>query len=479
MCLIAGGFNVSREDAIKIINLGKHRGPDSFGFWSERQMLKSDNFSDVSEIEGGEIALIQCRLAMTGSKSYTQPFYNEIILVHNGEIYNHESLRKYLIERGVAFETDVDSEVILRLLEYLVFDRKLKVEEAIKLSMKMLRGDYAVAFFFNGKFYLFRDPLGVRPLYYSSRGHFASEKKVLWGLGEDAEPVLPGEIVSISKHGITRVRGFNVFSIRTQGKDYFNGLQNLLIDSVKVRASKKVGVLFSGGVDSSLIALIASRYSDVILYTSGTEDSKDVEWARRVAEELGLKLRESLFSREDIENEIERIMFAIEEPNPMNLAIAIPLYFSTKRAREDGVKVLLSGQGADELFGGYAKYLQNPGLMLKDVEELGERNLARDDKVAMLNGVETRYPYLDLPFAILALNVPLELKIRDGKRKFILREIAKSLGLPEWVAEREKKAAQYGSNAQKILEKIAKSRGVKLKGLADILFSKVFHGIQN
>ncbi|AEC52720.1 asparagine synthetase, putative [Pyrococcus sp. NA2] len=475
MCLIAGGFNIPREYAIKMIELGRHRGPDSFGFWSERQVIKSEDFSDVENIEGGKTALIQCRLAMTGSKDYTQPFYNEIVLVHNGEIYNHEILREYLIERGASFETDVDSEVILRLLEYLIFEKKMKVGEAVKLAMKMLRGDYAVAFFFNDRFYLFRDPLGVRPLYYSPNGHFASEKKVLWGLEEDANPVLPGELVEISKHRIVKEKIFNILSIKVPGRSYVNGLMNILPDAVRIRANKKVGVLFSGGLDSSLIAKIASEYSKVVLYTSGTEDSKDIEWARKVADELGLKLRESVFSKEDVEAELERIMFAIEEPNPMNLAIAIPLYFSTKKAKEDGVKILLSGQGADELFGGYAKYMENPGLMLKDIEELGEKNLARDDKVSMLNGVEVRYPYLDLPLAILALNVPLELKINGNRRKVILREVAKKMGLPEWIAEREKKAAQYGSNAQKILRKIAKSRGLKLREFADVLFSNVFH----
>lgn len=397
MCLIAGGFKLYTDEIIRIIELGKHRGPDSFGVWSEREVIKSSDFSALEEVKGGDKVLIQCRLAMTGSKEYTQPFYNEIALVHNGEIYNHEKLRAYLVERGISFESDVDSEVILRLLEYLLFDRNLSPWNAIKKLMWMLRGDYAVAFHYNGKFYLFRDPLGIRPLYYSSQGHFGSEKKVLWGLGEEATPVMPGEAVEISKFGINRVRLYDVTAIKSFGSEYFDGLRNLLIDSVKIRSSKKIGILFSGGLDSTLIAFIASRYSNVTLYVSGTEDSKDVEWARKVSQELGLKLKEYIFSKEEVEKELKRIMFAIEEPNPMNLSIAIPLYFSTKLAREDGVKILLSGQGADELFGGYAKYLENPNLMISDVANLGERNLARDDKVSMINGVEVRYPYLDLP----------------------------------------------------------------------------------
>lgn len=342
-------------------------------------------------------------------------------------------------------------------------------EEAVKKAMLMLRGDYAVAFALNGKIYLFRDPIGVRPLYYSPRGRFGSEKKVLWSVGEEAIPVNPGELVKLPEE--EKMKLLSPWDIKGSGKGYYDGLKNLLQDAVRIRTAKKVGVLFSGGLDSSLIALLASKYSKVVLYTAGTEDSKDVEWARKVSDELRLELREYIFTREEVEREIKNVMFAIEEPNPMNLAIAIPLYFATKLARKDDVKVLLSGQGADELFGGYAKYLENPSLMRKDIEEIAERNLGRDDKVGMLNGVEVRYPYLDLPFVSLALRVPLEEKIREGVRKAILRRIALDFGLPEEVAFREKKAAQYGSNAQKILSKIAKK---SLREFAQKLFSEVF-----
>ncbi|RLF89994.1 asparagine synthase, partial [Thermococci archaeon] len=338
--------------------------------------------------------------------------------------------------------------------------------------------DYAVAFKYEDKIYLFRDPIGIRPLYYSPNGHFASEKKVLWTLGEKAIPVNPGEVMEISNRGIKRWKVFDPLDVKTWGVAYREGLKDLLLNSVRLRSRDELGVLFSGGLDSSLIALLASNFSEkVVLYTAGTEDSKDIEWARKVAEELGLALKEYIFSREEVEAELEKVAFAVEDPNPMNIAIAIPLYFSTKLAREDGIRVLLSGQGADELFGGYAKYLNNPGLMIEDFKTLAERNLARDDKVSMLNGVEVRFPYLDLSFAILALNVPLNEKISEGIRKKILREVAVDMGLPVDVAYREKKAMQYGSNSQKLLEKIAKSRGMGLREFADHLFERMRRGI--
>ncbi|NJD99766.1 asparagine synthase (glutamine-hydrolyzing) [Thermococcus sp. LS1] len=477
MCLVAGGIGANlKEHFTMMILAGKHRGEDSFGVWTDGGVLKSEDFSRLDEIPDGRIGLLQCRLAMTGSLGYTQPFYNDLVLVHNGEIYNHNHMRNYLEGRGVSFESDVDSEVILRLLEYLL-ERGLNVETAVKKAMSMLVGDYAVAFSDGRRIYLFRDPVGVRPLYYSPNGFFASEKKVLWAIGEQAIPVQPGELVLLSREGFQRRRLFSVLELK---RTVFSGeraklsLMRTLTHAVRVRVGKRTGVLFSGGLDSSLIALIASRYSNVVLYTAGAEGSQDLEWARKVSEELDLPLREYVFDLDDVREAVPKVAFAIEEPNAMNLAIGIPLYFATKLAHEDGCKLLLSGQGADELFGGYAKYLERPELMESDLLEIGEKNLARDDKIAMLNSVEGRVPFLDLAVISTALNTPLEAKIRNGIRKAVLREAAVELGLPKWIAERDKKAAQYGSGAQKLLEKLARSEGMALREYAQRAFNEAF-----
>jgi len=480
MCLIAGGIGENlKEKFVSMITAGKHRGEDSFGVWTDEGVFKSRDFSRLDEIPDGRIGLLQCRLAMTGSKGFTQPFHNDLTLVHNGEIYNHVHIRAYLEGRGFDFETDVDSEAVLRLLEFFL-SRGMDVDEAVRKLMVALEGDYAVAFSDGERLYLFRDPVGVRPLYYSPRGFFASEKKVLWTIGEEAIPVMPGELVVISKHGVSARRLFKLTELK--GRTLPEGtarraLKSLLTHSVRVRTAEKTGVLFSGGLDSSLIALAASQYSDVVLYTAGAEGSPDLEWAREASEALGLPLREYVFDIQDVMDAVPKVVFAIEEPNPMNLAIGLPLYFATRLARSDGVKVLLSGQGADELFGGYAKYLREPGLMERDLMEIGEKNLARDDKIAMINSVEGRFPFLNLSLVGLALRMPLGVKISGGVRKAILRKVAIDLGLPREIAEREKKAVQYGSFSQKLLEKLAKREGMRLTEYAQKVFSEVFkHG---
>ena len=476
MCLISGGIGESLKDRfVRMIMAGKHRGEDSFGVWTDEGVFKSDDFSRLSEIPDGKIGLLQCRLAMTGSPGYTQPFYNDLALVHNGEIYNHVHLRNYLEGKGVPFETDVDSEVILRLIEHLL-EKGLDVWKAVRKAMTMLEGDYAVAFSDGKRIYLFRDPVGVRPLYYSPKGFFASEKKVLWAIGEEAVPVEPGELVIISRGGVERRRLFTITELRRNltPERTKRALMNALEHAVRVRTGKRTGVLFSGGLDSSLVALLASHYSDVVLYTAGAEGSPDLEWARNASDRLGLPLKEYVFDIDDVRDAVPRVIFAIEEPNPMNLAIGIPLYFSTRLANEDGCRLLLSGQGADELFGGYAKYLNNPALMERDLLEMGEKNLARDDKIAMLNSVEGRVPFLDLAVVSAALGTPIGSKIGKGTRKAILRKVAVEFGLPKEIAGREKKAAQYGSHAQKLLEKLARGEGLTLSEYAQRVFNEAF-----
>jgi asparagine synthase (glutamine-hydrolysing) len=479
MCLIAGGMGENlREKLIKMAIAGKHRGPDSFGVWTDEGVLKSDDFSKLDEIPDGRIGLLQCRLAMTGSKAFTQPFVNDLALVHNGEVYNHRVLRGYLEGRGIPFESDVDSEVILRLIEFLR-DQRMSYPEIVGKLFWMLEGDYAVAFSDGMRIYLFRDPIGIRPLYFSRSGLFASEKKVLWAVGEkEVEPVQPGELVVLEGGGIRRARLFSLEGLKTGGgcerKDPVGGLGKLLAYAVKNRVSKKTGVLFSGGLDSTLVAYLASQHSEIILYTAGTEDSPDIEWARKVADHFGWKLRERIFEIDDVREAAGRVMYAIEEPNPMNLAIGLPLYFASSLASADGTRVLLSGQGADELFGGYAKYLERPELMEEDVALISERNLARDDKITMLNGVEARYPFLALPVVNFALKLPLEAKIANDTRKAVLRKLALRLGIPGWIVGREKKAAQYGSRAQKLLEKVARGEGLTLRDFAERLFRETF-----
>ncbi len=264
-------------------------------------------------------------------------------------------------------------------------------------------------------------------------------------------------------------------------------LHDLLVKSIKkMIGNLKFGVLFSGGLDSYLIAHIARVLdANVELFCSGFEGTRDITNAINGAEMIDLPLHIYELDLEEVKEYLPKILFAIEEPNPVNLSIAIPLFFSIRLAKKKSVKIILSGQGSDEIFGGYAKYekiVKQWGYgklherLWQDVLKIADRNLQRDDAASMANAVEIRAPFLDLELLKYAMTVPPEYKIKKSNsnyiRKYILRSVAKSLNIPKDVVNRSKVAAQYGSGAWKFLNILAQKNGFSMQ------FAKK-HGYRN
>jgi asparagine synthase (glutamine-hydrolysing) len=262
------------------------------------------------------------------------------------------------------------------------------------------------------------------------------------------------------------------------GKSSFETVQQkllkLLTNSLEKRIkNKKVGMLFSGGLDSVVLAKIIQNLGyKPTLYCSGVEDSRDVRGALQAAEELGLPLNIKFMTLDNLQEHLPNIVYMVEETNPLKLSIALPIFFSTQQAKRDGLEFIISGNGADELFGGYARYIQTLKLggysalhyaLLKDVMEMAERNIQRDDAASMANSVELKLPYLDYELVKYVLSVPPQYKIAKINstyiRKFILRKVAEKIGLPENLVNRPKIAMQFGSLSQKLLEKLAKKNG--------------------
>jgi asparagine synthase (glutamine-hydrolysing) len=253
----------------------------------------------------------------------------------------------------------------------------------------------------------------------------------------------------------------------------------------------KVGVVLSGGLDSTLIAALASRHSKVRGYTAGTANSEDVSHARKLSEKLDIKLEVIEVTADDLREKLPHIV-SLAGTNPVKVGASIPLYYVTGRVSE---KTLLSGQGADELFGGYHKYLDiiaekgYPGLqqeMAEDVKAMYEENLNREEKICKQRGINIRYPFMDLQFIKYSLSLPPREKIKEVSseneyncidevgdkryvRKYLLRQAAKQAGLPRQVLNRKKKAAQYGSGAHKLLVKLAKEQGFRKAGKKNYL----------
>ena len=248
-----------------------------------------------------------------------------------------------------------------------------------------------------------------------------------------------------------------------------------LSKSVKKNLTPDCGVLFSGGVDSSLITALAARHvPGITLITVGFSGSNDVKWAPDAAQLLGLEnnLILKIIDLDDVESTIPRVMEALETADPMAISLGVPLYIASTKAKSRNINLLLAGQGADELFGGYHRYKEiikksTASLheaIVADISRLPRRDILRDNTVAEAAGIKLAAPFLDPDVVELALSIPAVLKVRefDGELvgKYILRRAAESV-VPAEIAWRDKKAMQYGSGVWAALGRLARQAGFK------------------
>lgn len=258
--------------------------------------------------------------------------------------------------------------------------------------------------------------------------------------------------------------------IASDGDVPLNDAQNLLEAFRSATAAtideQDVGVLFSGGLDSTIIALLASEVSNVTLYSVGVEGSHDLEAGRTAAEELGLQWRPIIITEDDVVRAVKEMVSLTGSRNPVNLSFQIPMYFVSRNAKEH---LLVSGQGADELFAGYARYslmsVEEKGRQMEtDMAKLMEDTLHQEQKVASAAGKDLRYPFLHLTSVEAVNSIPLDRRVGFETSKELLREVARMLGAG-FLAERKKKAAQYGSGAMRSLKAHAKRQGLTVRAL--------------
>lgn len=482
VCSIVGAFSKKGDNvASLIVNMIKathHRGPDDVGICIGGEVIKAESAAKLNLARTrSDIGIGSARLAILGDNKGRQPIAGckDYFIVLNGEIYNYRELGQSLMNHRIT--TSTDTEVVLHVFEdYL---RKSNLVVAMRKTMCDLDGMYAFALFLDDKLIVSRDPVGIKPLYLTENESlvaFASERKALWAIGlvNNICPLKPGNFAIIGRKGLKTFRGITLEKSApakiTFGESQYR-VYNLLTKSIKKRVKyRRLGILFSGGLDSYLIAYLAQALgANVELYCSGFQGSRDIQNAIDSAKKIGLPLHIYELDLEEVEEYLPKILYAIEERNPMNLSIAIPIFFSTKMAKQKSIKVMLSGQGSDEIFGGYTRYekivtyrgYQSLHEQLwQDVQNIAERNLQREDATSMANSIEIRVPFLDLELLKFAMAVPPEYKIKRNHssytRKYILRSVAKRLNIPEDVANRSKVATQYGSGSWKALHILAR-----------------------
>jgi asparagine synthase (glutamine-hydrolysing) len=271
--------------------------------------------------------------------------------------------------------------------------------------------------------------------------------------------IIPGDI----DPGIVVCEGKPVRSILPDppGMD----LEEAIVSAVRLRSDRGICAL-SGGVDSSLVAKLAGLPCLAI----GRTGSHDLAQARKAADALDLPCEFVEIAGQDIREALDAVLPVLPCPGPVDTAIAITQYLITRSAREMGHERVLSGQGADELFGGYARYLGSADLerdLEKDVAGL-RHQIFRDQSVAALNRTFLSLPYLDVRVVRAAQAIPSSAKIRDGVRKRPLRMVA-ARHIPPEIAYHEKKAMQYGTGVWKLLQGLARTNGYKrsLQGYLD------------
>lgn len=463
-----------------MLNATSHRGPDGCGFLVGHVLKLSDSLPELgAEDVDGSIGIANARLAIVGGGQGAQPIRgcDGWSIVFNGEIYNHDSLRMSL--KSHNFKTETDTEVIVHLFEENL--KRWPLINAVEKTVSMLDGMFAFALLRDNTVVICRDQFGVKPLYYFSGKEgfaFSSERKGLWRIGirENVRSLPPGMILTATHGRIDTMQTVRLalkqpLSIDMEGAA--ERLTQLLKESVSKMLGKGVlGVLFSGGLDSSIIAKIASEISgSIVLYSASFPASRDCNNALEAAKLLKLPMKIEALSLDKISEEVSKLQYAIEDSSPMQLAIAIPIYFACKLASMDRVKILLSAQGADELFGGYMKHekilraggeLALQKELLREIQDLHEVNLARDDRASMASGIELRLPFLSREIVEYALALPAKYKVApvgglSYSRKHILRLVGRKLGLPPQICNRPKIAAQYGSNAMRAVRRLVRS----------------------
>lgn len=412
--------------------IGKGKDEELVKTLSKRMSHRGPDESDLHVTENGHI-LSHERLSIIDLHSGRQPIKGTktAYMVHNGEIYNHQELRNGILKDHV-FRTKSDSEVIVHLYEEFGYD-----------FCHLLDGDFAFVVVDGDDFVAGRDPLGVKPLYYGlderGRIYFSSEMKPIADQCKTFSTFPPGHIYT-QKTGFVKYYKpvYEDYTKATKALDLIE-IREALTEATRKRLMSDVpiGVLLSGGLDSSLTSSIAARLlaekgKKLHSFSIGLDkNAPDAAAARKVADFLGTDHHEIHFTIEQGIEILDKLIWHLETYDVTSVRASTPMYFLSKAITDLGVKVVLSGEGADEIFGGYLYFRNAPSTeefqkeTIERVQKLFTADLLRADKSTMAHGLEARVPFLDKAFLDTAMLIKAEEKqpkTYDGVEKYILRK---------------------------------------------------------
>ena len=456
MCGIVSIFNIKkqthelREKALRMSQKIRHRGPDWSGIYC-----------------GGSAILAHERLSIVDPESGGQPLFSpdrKVVLAVNGEIYNHQEIRRQYAGR-YDFQTGSDCEVILALYR----DKGIDFLEDIS-------GIFAFALYDEEKdaFLIARDPIGVIPLYigYDSDAtvYVASELKALEGQCERYEPFLPGHYYWSKEPGMKRYyhRDWFEYDAVKNNEASVDAIRDALKDSVRRQLMSDVpyGVLLSGGLDSSVISAIAGKFSEHRIednsqtraywprlhsFAVGLKGAPDLAKAMLVADHIGTVHHEINYTIQEGLDAIRDVIYFIETYDVTTVRASTPMYLLARVIKSMGIKMVLSGEGADEVFGGYLYFHKAPSAKafheesVRKLSKLHYYDCLRANKSLSAWGIEGRVPFLDKEFLDVAMRTNPDAKMCPGStiEKKIVREAFADM-LPAEIAWRQKEQFSDG-----------------------------------
>lgn len=456
MCGIVGAFELKqpleslRPQVLEMSKRIRHRGPDWSGIYSSAKAL-----------------LAHERLAIVDPKSGSQPLFSpdgQVVLAVNGEIYNHKELRNSL--PNYQFSTQSDSEVVLAL--YL---------EKGPAFVEELNGIFGFALYDSrdDSFFIARDHMGIIPLYYGKDEYgqvfVASELKSLEGFCTEIEQFPPGHYL-YSKEGLEPKRWYS------RDWESYDTVQDSETDIAKLRKGLEdavyhqlmsdvpYGVLLSGGLDSSVIAAITKKFASRRIESNDEEEawypqlhsfavgllgSPDLIAAQKAADHIGTIHHEVNFTIQEGLDAIRDVIYHLETYDVTTIRASTPMYLLARVIKSMGIKMVLSGEGSDELFGGYLYFHKAPNAKefheetVRKLKKLYLYDCLRANKSLAAWGVEGRVPFLDKEFMDIAMSInPEDKMIKDGRmEKWVVRKAFEDY-LPESIAWRQKEQFSDG-----------------------------------
>ncbi|QYK00184.1 asparagine synthase B [Shewanella psychrotolerans] len=437
-----------RQVALEMSKLLRHRGPDWSGIYSSDKAILAHERLAIVDIEHGAQPLLSTD--------------ETLILAVNGEIYNHKELKAELGDK-YSYQTNSDCEVILALYQEYGID-----------FLDKLNGIFAFVLYDKTKdsYLIGRDHMGIIPLYtgHDSKGNFyiASEMKALMPVCKTVEEFKPGHYVTAEGYQQYYQRDWQDFSAVQDNEASVDELREALEAAVKRQLMSDVpyGVLLSGGLDSSVISAITQTYAkrrieddgasdawwpQLHSFAVGLEGAPDLAAAQKVADAIGTIHHEITFTFQDGLDAIKDVIYHLETYDVTTIRAATPMYLMARKIKAMGIKMVLSGEGADELFGGYLYFHKAPNAqafheeLVRKLDKLHLFDCLRANKAMAAWGLEARVPFLDKEFIDTAMRINPEAKMsKDGRiEKHILRT-AFEHKLPKEVAWRQKEQFSDG-----------------------------------